>query len=719
MALDLYQACPCHQERKLKFCCGKEVVAQLGKALELMEGEQRRKAVDVLDQSIQKYGHRDCLVTMRFGAAMESDNHQLAGKLCQQYEAENGPTSVGFAMQAICHLEAEALEPAIDAVQNALETGEVPSTLLEDAILSLAVRLSLENHFIAGRDHAALYQAISGDPRGMAESLIGRMMSLPSLPLVLKHDWPMVDPPDGKPWSEEAAQANHWAQQGLWKKAYESLAPLSARYPGEPALEKNVAVLGSRLARTRESADAWRRYANCAGVEHDHAVEAELMYLLLSQFSDSETYSEIEVTCEVADWAALQEGLSGDSHVSHVPGAEEELGPEGQKPSSVYALLDQPALASPADVKDPRDIPNVIAIIQVFGRRTDSEPHVKITGNRDAALERGLERLWEQHPQLKSDSRQEKTISESPRLFEDFDWKWRTPESATGDQITEWCERYWDHLTTQVLPNYETELLGGKTFAEAAGDAQWKKRVEAILLHLGSIHAELFDRKSGVEKARAALNLPDQSCIDPRTIRLEDMTLHQFARLDFAKMPLDMLAWAFQAASTVNNLPAIQAIYADIRRRIAEDTEAAKQFPLAALNAALARLEPRPSRVRELLTEGDQHIGDGPDEMARWCMKAFAVAMEKRQPDLALQYFQQLSTSPMSQEMQIEFARLCSRLGIQPHRGGTPENMARQMEEPSSTILTGSSGSAGESLGAEIEPANEPSASKLWLPGME
>ena len=250
MALDLYQACPCHQERKLKFCCGKEVVTQLGKALDLMEGEQRLKAVEVLDQSIQKYGYRDCLVTMRFGSAMESDNHELARKLCADYRKENGETSVGYAMQTICSLEAEQLNDAIDAVQLALETGEVPSTLLEDAILSLAVRLSLENHFIAGRDHAALYQAISGDPRGMAQTLIGRMMSLPSLPLVLKHDWPMVDPPDGQSWSEAAAQAIHWAQQGLWKKAYEAIKPLADEYPTQGSLQKNAAVLAARLART-------------------------------------------------------------------------------------------------------------------------------------------------------------------------------------------------------------------------------------------------------------------------------------------------------------------------------------------------------------------------------------------------------------------------------------------------------------------------------------
>lgn len=720
MALDLYQACPCHRERKLKFCCGKDVVVQLGKALELMDGEQRLKAADVLDQAINKYGHRDCLVTMRFGMAMEGSNPAIVHRLCQDYEKENGETSVGFAMKAIEHLEEEQLDEAIDAIQRALETGEVPSALLEDAILSLAVRLSLQNHFIAGRDHAALYQAVSGDPRGMAQSLIRRMMGLPSLPLVLKHDWPMVDPPDGEPWSREVAQAIHWAQQGLWRKAYEVVKPLADQHSGQPILQKNAAVLAARLARTDEAAAAWKRYARCNDVPHDHAVEGELMYLLLSHFSDSDKYSEVEIGCEISDYEALLESLAKDQKISHVPGAEEEFaGSGGEAPNAVYALLDRTELESAEAVGNPKDIPNVIALIQLYGKRTDREARVVLVGNKDSRFEEGLKQFFQDHPTTKSETANEKTLGETPCLFEDFDWKWRTPESATGEQVADWCEQYWDYLTTEVLPSYRTELLEGKTFSEAAQDPALRNRVEAVLLHLGNIHAEMFDRRAGVQRAREAMGLPAAESIDPKTIRLQDMTLHQFARLDFSKMPVDMLAWAFEAASVVNNLPAIEAIYHDIRRRVSEQPESVEQFPLASLNAVLARLEPRPDKVRQLLTEGDQFVGNGEDEMARWCMQAFAISMEKRQPDLALEYFQRMSVSPMSQPMQLEFARLCSRLGIQPHRGAEAMNPSMESPQASPILSGGTGGYPTEALAAEVEPAAETSESKLWLPGME
>ena len=84
--LDLYQPCPCHLERKLKFCCGKDVVVQLGKVIEMLEGGQRSKAMQVLDKAIESHGHRDCLVSIRFGSEIEADKSGVVKAIL----AENG-----------------------------------------------------------------------------------------------------------------------------------------------------------------------------------------------------------------------------------------------------------------------------------------------------------------------------------------------------------------------------------------------------------------------------------------------------------------------------------------------------------------------------------------------------------------------------------------------------------------------------------------------------
>ena len=41
MTTDAYQPCPCGIDKKIKFCCGAEVLGDLGKVEDALSGEQR------------------------------------------------------------------------------------------------------------------------------------------------------------------------------------------------------------------------------------------------------------------------------------------------------------------------------------------------------------------------------------------------------------------------------------------------------------------------------------------------------------------------------------------------------------------------------------------------------------------------------------------------------------------------------------------------------
>ena len=65
MDIDIYQQCPCHSEKKIKFCCGKEIVADLNQVLAKNAAGQSQAALDLLERTIKRTGPKDCLLTIQ------------------------------------------------------------------------------------------------------------------------------------------------------------------------------------------------------------------------------------------------------------------------------------------------------------------------------------------------------------------------------------------------------------------------------------------------------------------------------------------------------------------------------------------------------------------------------------------------------------------------------------------------------------------------------
>jgi len=63
MSIDIYQQCPCHEEKKIKFCCGKAVIDDLNDALAKHHSGQSQAALEQLERAMEKAPKR---LTKRF-----------------------------------------------------------------------------------------------------------------------------------------------------------------------------------------------------------------------------------------------------------------------------------------------------------------------------------------------------------------------------------------------------------------------------------------------------------------------------------------------------------------------------------------------------------------------------------------------------------------------------------------------------------------------------
>ena len=65
MDIDIYQQCPCHSGKKIKFCCGKDIVSDLNQIVAKCNSNQSLSALDQIDRTIGKQGEKDCLLCLR------------------------------------------------------------------------------------------------------------------------------------------------------------------------------------------------------------------------------------------------------------------------------------------------------------------------------------------------------------------------------------------------------------------------------------------------------------------------------------------------------------------------------------------------------------------------------------------------------------------------------------------------------------------------------
>src|SRR5262245_46703008 len=80
MALDPYQPCPCGIDKKVKFCCGSEIVAELNKIHDLVNGEQRLGAIDHINRLLAANPNRGCLLLEKASIQIELREFEQAQK---------------------------------------------------------------------------------------------------------------------------------------------------------------------------------------------------------------------------------------------------------------------------------------------------------------------------------------------------------------------------------------------------------------------------------------------------------------------------------------------------------------------------------------------------------------------------------------------------------------------------------------------------------------
>jgi len=89
MSIDIYQPCPCHEDKKIKFCCGKSIVGHLNDAIDKSSSNQPQAALERINRAIEQEGPKSCLLTIKGSLLLDLGEIEQANETVNEFLEQN------------------------------------------------------------------------------------------------------------------------------------------------------------------------------------------------------------------------------------------------------------------------------------------------------------------------------------------------------------------------------------------------------------------------------------------------------------------------------------------------------------------------------------------------------------------------------------------------------------------------------------------------------
>jgi len=703
MEVDIYQPCPCHADKRIKFCCGKDIVHDLNEILTLSRGRQTLAALDQIDRSLRKLGPRECLLTLKFRLQLVAKQYDEAEATNRELVAQNPALPMGHNHRAILAVNRRQTQEAMEALQDAMEAipdGNIPLSMAGTFRL-VGVLLMTEGEVMAARAHFRMGLVICPDDQGLQKIFLDTF-SLEELPVLLRHEFHLAEVPD-RPWSSEFHKAFVLASVGQWRRAMHRLINLAEEYPDEPFLFRSVATLACWL-RHDLGAEHWGNYAAHERLDYADAVEAKSYQLLLSSDPLSDRADVVRAEATVTDAAAVLEFAA--SHPRLMP--EKSATPsESIPPMGVFHFTDKELTEEPTD--DFRKVPVVLGNLKVFGRQTDRNARIEFTTVDVGELRGQLDELTELFGEWIAGDFKTTVESYVSNLEFCMNSGMRIHPKSNHEQFDRIITDQSREVYLQVIPRQvRFTALGDRTLVEAAPMPEHHITVAAIInmLEYNSYHnlGAMFD----FDQLRHQLGLPTDVRVSCGRIDAGNLSPGLIDKVDLADLDDDTLATVYVQSSSIGNVRVARRASQQIMHRPSME----ERFDRTELLVNQARLTNNGEEASELVKQARQiAVGRGENE-GLWLVLELDVRLEHGITEGCNEIIRVLIEGyGDDKEVNVALMRTMQRFGLMPQpnepAGGFADQEIVAGDEVDGRIWT--PGQAGDAESAAPE-------SKLWIP---
>jgi len=626
MAVDPYAPCPCGSGKKLKFCCS-DLAPEIEKISKLVSSEQPHAALKHVEHLLAKEPNRPSLVDIRAMLELSLNELAAAEKTIAHFLAIAPENAAAHGQGAILAAARGQTDDAVAKLQDALERTDnsMPQRVFE-AIGEVGHALLLDGDFVAARAHLLLYAGVAPEGDDRAIELLLRLNLQGGLPLLLRDNLVLAEPPTKFATATKAAfeEANRLARRGLWRRAEAEFAKLLNEINPEPAVVYNLALVRGWLGDDARFAEGLHQYARLH-VPLDDAVEAEALAQLVDPRLDEPKLASVRVTYPLVNEDAAAERLASDKRIERYELDPETLDEdEAMRPRSTYLLLDRTIPPSGAELKLD-DAPNVLAFLSVYGKRTDREARLEVTTDRGEHFDLVKRLIAEILGDAAGPDQETEVVAEKSASEEALSWRWRLPDDTPPELRRRLLSQRRRKAILEDWTAAPRAALGGLSPREAA--ARPEMRI-ALLASVQIIEQAAVDpgERALFQQLRDQLGLPRTETIDPANVDWDRLPLTRIPRLDLAQAPADRLMQLFNRAAMSGAGVATLALAEEI---VSRDTLDAGVGPVY---RQLIRSEPDPDRALEWTARAKEWAAKAKQPGGEWALLELEVQIERGDP---------------------------------------------------------------------------------------
>ena len=481
MDIDIYQQCPCHAEKKIKFCCGKSVVADLDDALSKSKAGQTSSALEQLERTIAKTGPKDCLVTIQTRLLLQAGEVEKARAANDIFQKNNPEHSSGFHHLALICAQEGDTAAAVEALQDAMDAivgNSIPVTYAQ-AFRIIGMQLLEQNDLFAARAHLRYADLLKEEPQ-TKQVLLSTFRNVASI--TAKTELMPELCPEGVEWEKKYKNVLRGIDRGQFRKALKMAKKADAAFPGVKTIKRTLAIINSMLGYRKEAVEAWQALADLEEANSWDQTTALTMMQFLDRVNEKKS-DVVRHSFEVEKFDLLKEVAASSNQLTPANRPDEDPFGEGNPPVVGYYLLSKPKLNAEGDDYTLEDVPFMRGEILLYAKQTDRSARLEYIVPKTGSYDQDLESLKNVLGDLYT-APQNSVIDSIPELDAMMSWDWNLPETTSFEKHSELMKQQVRNRLVDTWMNYPLRSLGDLSPRDAAKDDSKKPAIQALLVEL-------------------------------------------------------------------------------------------------------------------------------------------------------------------------------------------------------------------------------------------
>lgn len=722
MEISIYQQCPCHSGKKIKFCCGKDIVTELNQIVGKIQSKQTQSAIDQIDLLTEKTGTRDCLVTLKTKLLINIGEVEMARQLNKHFLDKQPNHPLAKHHEALICLSEGDLESAISALQDATEgiTGDELPLFLSSSFQFVGAALLRQGQLIAARSHLHFSDMLRGEPDESTQRMLYESFRLPSAPLNMKGDFRLGTPPEDEAeadWAKKYDNVLRAVNRGMFRKAFQILERIDQHWPNQKTVIRSMAIVESMLS-TRDQDAAWRRLSQLDELENWEAVECEAIAQLLSREPASGMIDVVQQTYQLKELDAVYQLMAANRRLQSTDSPESNPFEEGPPPRYCFLLLNKERLESAEDLKL-EEVPLLTGEILIFGKQTDRDARLILVGTENARFIESrefLEKLLADQIQGESERN---LLTKSATAADILSWDWSLPDGITREQHKVLVDQQRTKSIAEDWFNLPFDVLDGKTPAEAANVDDLKIKLEALVLNLEQAPAIQNTCDEAIAKLKEKLNIAPLEKIDAKVLDDQILSPMRMRQIDVTTLSDEQLLNLQSSAMTVGNYYFIKDSIPEILKR----EHLQEEFPRDICYAMLARLSDDDEEALAHLAEARKSAKATNRSPGQYLVQEFEFRLMRGRTDKLPELLQTIQKKYLDDpDVKYQLMDVLNKFGLISQDGSTVQ---LPVSEPTAASADSGSGSGlwtpdqGDPVAADPAPTSAEGESKLWVPGSD